>query len=77
MILEEDFAEDGFSDIEAFDAFMDVVAKHPNRSKPSEIENYINDCKAFFRTVYSIGVIDGFTTADNANNALKNFKDEE
>ena len=60
-----------FSEIECFDAFMEVVCKHSVKSTPSEIEAYINDCKAFFRGVYNIGMIDGFNIANDANNTLK------
>jgi hypothetical protein len=65
MIFDDEglYDEDGFSDIEALDAFMDVVRSHETKQKPSEIEAYLNDCKSFFRGVYNLGVEDGFSLA--------------
>lgn len=69
MVLQQD---DEFNEIECFDAFMEIVAKHPIRQKPSEIEAYINDCKSFFRGIYNLGVIDGFNASADIDYKLKN-----
>ena len=65
MIFEDDncYDDHGFSEIETLDAFMDVVHQHASKQKPSEIEAYLNDCKAFFRGVYNLGIEDGFCLA--------------
>lgn len=66
-----------FNEIECFDAFMEMVNSHPVKKKPSEIENYIDDCKAFFRSVYSVGLVDGFNIAVDAKNVTKKINDDE
>jgi hypothetical protein len=75
MIFDEEslYDEDGFSDIEAMDAFMDVVKSHESKQKPSEIEAYLNDCKAFFRSVYNLGIEDGFLLAIESKEIINNI----
>jgi hypothetical protein len=77
MIFEDDFFYDdeGFSEIETFDAFMEVVKSHTERQTPSQIENYINDCKAFFRSVYNLGIEDGFLLAIESKENVDQLKD--
>jgi hypothetical protein len=75
MIFDEEslYDEDGFSDIEAMDAFMDVVKSHESKQKPSEIEAYLNDCKSFFRSVYNLGIEDGFLLAIKSKEIINNI----
>lgn len=70
MICDENGSDD-FNELEAFDAFMEIVERHPNRRKPTEIDAYINEASAFFRAVYNMGVADGFDVFLQADKTIK------
>lgn len=65
--------DEDFSAIECFDAFQELVNKHKFKTKPSEIEAYIKECKYFFQSIYNFGLVDGFNAAIDADNNVNNL----